>query len=370
MNQMAPQRVAITDRWITRPADETYPCLDTLFQATYQMADNSFASVHDVRKIQVITDPALTRPESMTALGLALPGGNVTMATNWSFGQMCSLISCPAGHYRTLPAPIASYGLQYKLNTYQGELVKAYTDLRDNTLRALTSPTYGRVEDYKLVDAVRQIAGNGIGDTEWVAAHMLKGLHPAAFYASDRDMFCFLVDREHPIEFRNPATGRLERLYRGFFVWNSEVGSRSLGITTFLFRDYCDNRLIYSSSGVEQVIIRHTKGAPERFLEAAGPALRTYANSESRQLVSGIQAAMTKTLARSDEEAIALLNERTDFSKAAAKAAIEQHAIEEGHPVRSAWDMAQAITAFARAVPHQDDRVGVERQAIKFLTAA
>jgi hypothetical protein len=368
MNVMAQNRALINDRWINRPADETFSSLNALHHHTRELADNSFATVHDVKGIEVITDQTLSSAASLTALGLKMPStGEVVQTTHWSFGQMCSLIGCPAGHYRDLPAPIGAHGIQYKLNTYQGELVKAYTDERTGSLRALTSPTYGRVEDFKLVHAVQQIAGNGIGDTSWQAAQLLKGMHPAAFYASDRDLYIFLVDVEHPIEMRNPTNGRSETLYRGVIIWNSEVGSRSLGIKTFLFRSYCDNRLIFGTDQLESIIIRHTKGAPEKFLEVAGPALLTYANAGTDSLVRGIQSAMTTTLAGNDDEAIKYLNDNTAFSLSAARSAIKQHAVEEGHPARSAWDLAQAVTAYARSIPHQDDRITMERQATKLL---
>lgn len=367
MNMMTNGRASIPDRWITRPRDETYRSLDALYEATRQMADNSNATVHDVRQIEVVTDSSLSRPESLTALALRLPDGSLTQATHWSFGQMCSLIGAPSGFMRDLPAPVAAVPLQYKLTSYNGELVKTYVDQRDSTLRALTSPTYGRVNDHKLVDAIRQIAGNGVGDTNWIAAQMANGKEPG-FYASDRDMFVFLVDRERPIELRQHSNNRLVRLFRGFFAWNSEVGSRSLGIKTFLYCQHCDNRLIAGVDQVEQIVIRHTKGAPERFLQAAKPALLEYATGSTTGIVDAIQRAMNTRVASDHDEAVDFLNSKTSFSRSAAKAALEQHMVEEGIPARSAWEMAQAITAFARSIPHQDDRIDIEKQATKLLS--
>ena len=46
-----------------------------------------------------------------------------------------------------------------------------------------------------------------------------------------------------------------------------------------------------------------------------------------------------------------------------ARAANARHIEEEGRPVETVWDAAQAITAIARDVPHQDDRILVERKA-------
>ena len=52
-----------------------------------------------------------------------------------------------------------------------------------------------------------------------------------------------------------------------------------------------------------------------------------------------------------------------------AKAAAARHLVEEGRPVETVWDAAQAITAIARDVPHQDARIEVERKAGALLDA-
>jgi hypothetical protein len=46
-----------------------------------------------------------------------------------------------------------------------------------------------------------------------------------------------------------------------------------------------------------------------------------------------------------------------------AKAAAARHIEEEGRPVETVWDAAQAITAIARDIPHQDARIEIERKA-------
>lgn len=39
----------------------------------------------------------------------------------------------------------------------------------------------------------------------------------------------------------------------------------------------------------------------------------------------------------------------------------------EGRPARSIWDIAQGLTAVARKVDHQDERVALERAAGRLL---
>jgi hypothetical protein len=49
---------------------------------------------------------------------------------------------------------------------------------------------------------------------------------------------------------------------RGFYCWNSEVGSKTLGIASFYLRAVCMNRNLWGVENFEQITIRHSKFAP------------------------------------------------------------------------------------------------------------
>ena len=53
------------------------------------------------------------------------------------------------------------------------------------------------------------------------------------------DVFLFLVDDAHPIEAGRLADGSPDLYFRGFYCWNSEVGSKTLGIASFYLRAVC-----------------------------------------------------------------------------------------------------------------------------------
>src|SRR5258705_9958069 len=90
-----------------------------------------------------------------------------------------------------------------------------------------------------------RIAGNGTGDTRWKVPGVLDWntmthnpfvditKDTTTLYASDRDVFLFLVDDTHPIEAGRLADGSPDWYFRGFYCWNSEVGSKTLGIASF-----------------------------------------------------------------------------------------------------------------------------------------
>src|SRR3546814_19057071 len=78
-------------------------------------------------------------------------------------------------------------------------------------------------------------------------------------YASDRDVFLFLVDDAHPIEAACLPNGDLDIYFRGFYAWNSEVGSKTLGIASFYLRAVCLNRNIWGAEGFAEISIMHSK---------------------------------------------------------------------------------------------------------------
>ena len=127
------------------------------------------------------------------------------------------------------------------------------------SLRSLTSPNYGRIWDIQVVEAVERVNHDGMWKVPAASYSASNPKRATTLYASDRDVFIFLVDPDHAIEIGDDV------LFRGFYTWNSEVGSQVFGLSTFLYRYVCDNRMIWGASNVQEVRIRHTRGAPERF---------------------------------------------------------------------------------------------------------
>lgn len=367
MNDMTPTSTIIKkipDQWINRPADETFSSLDALFDECQDLANYSVANAANVNEIRVLTD----EDGPIEYLGLEVNGEALSLS-HWTYSQLCSLIGCPSGFMRTLPPVIQQYPLQHKLLNYRGELVKTYVSRRDPempVLRAVTSPTYGRIEDYKVVDSLRQIVGDGVTG-HWKGAHVLNGGQPQ-FYASDRDMFVFLVDDQRPIIIGKDRYGNDDLLFRGVMAWNSEVGSRSFGVAGFCFRKHCDNRLIFGGVDFEQLIMRHSRNAPERFVEFAKPVLDQYIGGSARTIQEAVTTAKNRVIANKEEEQFDAYA-RLGFSKSVAQQCMELCRQEEGTEVRSAWDLAQSVTAYARQIPHQAERVDMEKKTRKLLAA-
>jgi hypothetical protein len=56
-------------------------------------------------------------------------------------------------------------------------------------------------------------------------------------YCGEQDMFCFLIDPHGWTEIGG------ETFAPGFFLWNSEVGRRSLGVETSWYQAVCQNHI-------------------------------------------------------------------------------------------------------------------------------
>jgi hypothetical protein len=365
----------VSSEWFSRPADERYLSLSELFDSVRGRADRSRTRTTESAAIRV--DASREDAEKLT---LIVPGADVPLVpSHWSFGQLASLVGAPATYLRDLPAPLAGINLQYGLTSHRAELVKTLeVDDGRVELRAVTGPDYGRIFDHELVAAVQRIAGNGIRDTRWKVPGVLDwstGIYSprvdvtrdtTTLYASDRDVFLFLVDDLNPIEAGRLPDGSPDLYFRGFYCWNSEVGAKTLGIASFYLRAVCQNRNLWGVEDFEEITIRHSKYAASRFAHEAAPALTRFADSSPMPFVNGIRAARDRIVARTDDERTEFLRKR-GFGKSETAKIIDTVLAEEGRKPESIFDFVQGITAVARDKPHQDARLDLEAKAKKLL---
>ncbi|WP_298325462.1 DUF932 domain-containing protein [Asticcacaulis sp.] len=367
----------VSGQWFSRPDDQRFLSLDDLFAHTRQRRDTAHVRTVASDAVRVIAER-----DDLESLRLVCPGRDTpTAPTHWSFGQLCGLVGAPSGYLRQLPAPLAAINLQHGLLNHRAELIKT---LETNTggleLRAVTGPDYGRIWDYELVQAVQKIAGNGLGDTRWKVPGVLDWgtmthnpfvdvtKDTTTLYASDRDVFLFLVDDTHPIEAGRLPNGEPDLYFRGFYAWNSEVGSKTLGIASFYLRAVCQNRNLWGVENFQEITIRHSKNAASRFAWEAAPALTKFANSSPTAFIEGIKAARETVVARTDEDREDFLKKR-GFSKPETAKIIETVLNEEGKKPESVFDFVQGLTALARSKPHQDARLDLETKARKLMAA-
>lgn len=351
---------ACSDQWMNRPDDERFTSLPEMHQHFTALRDKSRGAAVASRKLNFSPDPNNPRH------GLYVEGESGTAATltHWSFGQMAGLAGAPAGYLRKLPAPMAAdclnYGLQIERDVEDVGVLLTQGDDQHVELRAATGPNYGRVWNSDITgELIRRFGDGHTGDFRVpgeFGKEVAIGKHNTTLYGSDRDMFVFLADEKNRVEIKNRRDGQSGSLARGFFVWNSEVGSKSIGVAFFLFDFVCMNRIVWGVREYTERRLRHTISAPERWADDITPIIESYAESSAQPIQDTIAAAQAKKLDKVDD----FLAKR--FGARMVSKMHETHEREEGRPVETIWDATTAVTAIAREMPNQDARVELERK--------
>lgn len=370
--------------WASRPADQRFTSLIDMNQHFRQLRENSKALVVSSRRLEAAPDSE-GRDAGLVVMGELDGKGFESNPTHWSFGQLAQLAGAPAGYLRQLPAAIAAdcvnYGLKHtrdiedvgvlltRMPTPVEELAAdGSVPAMTTRMRAATGPRYGRIWNYDLTAELVTRFGDGVSGEWKVPGEFGKDVAitkaNTTLFGSDRDMFVFLCDEKNRIEVPNRRNGQAGSLARGFFVWNSEVGSATLGIGFFLFDYVCCNRIVWGMEGYKEVTIRHTASAPDKWLADVTPTLVEYSKSSAVTVEQAIANAQAKKLDDVDQ----FLTKR--FGARQATALKLRHEAEEGRPIESIWDVTVASTALARDIEHQDRRVEVERAAGDLLREA
>lgn len=361
-----PNLMQVNQQWRTRPDDERFLSLADLKESVTTRRRESWTTPGSPKDYVVSAQEG----EIVTQLYDRTTAQNrVLKPTHHSFTQLAQYAQAPAAYLRSIPTELAAINLQWGLehNPIRENILALAQSNGDHKLRALTSTTYGRIWDSQVVDAVEHVNHDG----RWVvpaASYAANNPKKATtLYASDHDIFVFLCDPKTAIEV-NGST-----LYKGFFTWNSEVGAATFGLTTFLYNHICDNRIIWGATNIQELRIRHTGGAPERFAYEGARYLKRYAEESSLNVTHQIQRAQQFELpagARAEKsdktEGWGKWLQARGFTSALAKSTVAAAQSEEGQ-ARSLWDIVQGVTAHARSIQHTDERVKVESLAGKLM---
>lgn len=359
-------------QWANRPDDERFTSLTDMLAFAREQRANSRSLAVSSKRIEA--RPVEDDSGRMTGLAIVGPGEGPALPTHWSFGQVAARAKAPAGYLRTLPSDVAADCINYGLAARGYEDVGALLRLTGGAvpeLGAMTGPNYGRVWNADIIEALVHRFGDGVtGDftVPGVNGRPLDEITKAntMLFASDRDMFVFLADETNKLSIPNRRNGQPGSLSRGFFVWNSEVGSTTLGVKTFLYDHVCGNRWVMGAQGVQEIRIRHTASAPDKFVDEVAPALLAYRESSAEGIEETLRAAQAKRIG-DEEEVQNFLQRKHRFTKTQAKAICLAHLNEEGRPIESLWDAGTGITAYAKGIKHQDERIQIESAAGRVL---
>lgn len=341
-----------SNQWASRPSDQRFETLAALRESVNGRRIRSRSIDVDLPRIEVSSENGELAVNSAIA---------PSSPSHWAFSQFAGMLGAPANYLRTLPQPLLVDCLNAGIKAAPRAAVKFMTIANDdglNTLQAVTSPTYGRIWDADCVDAVGRIVERTGGKFYNPLAYDRQTMapKPSGLYASDRDVFMFMIDGGSRLE-----VGPRAKLNRGFFVRNSEVGAATFGLTTFLFNEVCGNHIVWGASDVRELTIRHTQNGPYRFDSEAAPALLAYAESSVSTEETVIKRAMSHALPKEQADLEKLVGGKK-ITRGELKEGIASAKREEGQCV-TLWDLVQGLTAYARGFDYVDARVDLERRA-------
>ena len=322
--------------------------------------------------------------------------GKVARLTHYAFGQLAASVGAPAGYLRDLPADTAAVCLNVGLAKTENRADRKLLFHQNGslTLRACLSDSYERVWDSDVCEYLARLTDAGWrapagrappgyrGETRAATAgDILPGqinisegatIAPSGLYASDHDMFAFLVAPDRVI-----TDGTGGALMRGVFVKNSEVGDASLSFTFFLMQAVCGNHIVWNARGVHDVRIRHVGSNPmRRALREFEGELRRYRDGAAED-EAGIVAARKLVLGSKKSEVLDALVKyakthsiplsRTTLATGYDTAA--DHESWYGNP-NTLWANVAGLTHASQQTGFADDRETVDRAAGRLMQIA
>ena len=362
-------------QWWKRPADQRFNSLDAIHAAVThhrEIATEAASVPFDSLRIEV-QQKAINEPAEPVLVGRA---GVPARFTHWSFGQLALKVGAPASYLRELPPHLAAENLNYGLMNTNRIHAETNDDDKtakllfakngDVTVRAITSDKYERIWNSDITSRLLRLTKQ---QPEWQPA-------PAAFdgsrglYASDQDIFCFLVDNDRRIFETDQGGG----LGRGFFVENSEVGSASFKLMTFWYNYICGNHMVWGAKNVQEIRIRHRGNANERAFDEMTLELRKYADASAGDDVEKVSAMRKfRIAAKKDDVLDKVFGLRVNgLSRAVIADSFERAKAHDdwyGDP-RTVWGLTSGMTEIARDMPNASDRVVLERAAGKVMQMA
>lgn len=366
-----------------RAPDECFATFDELWQNCQEAKARSVERWHPPDDIQL----------DVGAGGLGLTLGEVgTFGLNeWSFSQLCSLAGVSKDTVNKLSSPTASEVFKETLPAGTRPLQVMTTESNaDSLVRSIHGVSYTRLFDVDLLSMVREFATDfqppqqagvspgvkpksdspPIGDVipaannqpPWEEPEQSGPRSGTGLYRGEQDMFVFLID---PLGWTEIGG---EAFAPGFFLWNSEVGRRSVGVQTFWFQAVCQNHIVWDAVEVVEFSRKHTANVHESFSEIRRIIERLVAKRDERRdrFADLIAKAMTTPLGESSAEVLKLLSGR-GIARSVAKEALK---IAQQDGRFTLFSVVDALTRLNGRVKHAGERTDADVKASSLLAMA
>jgi hypothetical protein len=347
-------------QWSTRPADERFQTLEEMHAATLAYAQNA--------KVKEVPWSDLRVEAVGNDLNLIGRAGVPAQLTNYAFGQLSARVGAPAGYLRDLPATLAAQNLNHGLKEKGSDSAQLLFHQNGGLLlRAATSEKYSRIWNYEVIERLMEVsARNDLMPARATIRQDAFGRpEDRALFASDHDMFAFLMSRERGVI---DPVGR--EMYRGVIAINSEVGAVALKIMAFYFRDVCGNFIIWGAEQIAEISLRHV-GDIRKGWQNAQVSVRRYLDGAASLETAKFQE-MSRVIAGSKDEVLdkvfgLRINE---LSRKSISEAYDAVIVSEDGAPNTVWGLAQGITRISQREAFADERHKLDKGAGKLLAAA
>lgn len=350
-----------------RGPDECFPTMNALWEYAYQQKQLSRDHWYPPQNLRLQADGH--------GVSLAFGDEQPFRLNDWSFAQLCRLAGVSRDTINRLTPETAVLALSETLPT-SDKPVQLLT--KGEKVRSVHGVAYTRLWDVELLALLKEFAtdflppqqaGQAPGSTEAKEADIPFEPDPqptrpqgTGLYGGEQDMFVFLIDPVGWAEIDGEAFAP------GFFLWNSEVGRRTVGVQTFWFQAVCQNHIVWDAVEVVEFTRKHTANVHESLSEIRRIIGNLVEKRDQRRdgFAKLIRRAMTATLGHDADAVLETLQQR-GITRTLAKQALEQA---QRRGALTIFAVVDALTQLSRALPHAGERVELDQKAGRLLALA
>jgi hypothetical protein len=297
--------------------------------------------------------PSEIRPvlfDQMPSLELGQEGNH--QLNSWSFAQVCEIAKVSSG---TVNKVNPSTAVNILLDTLPGGTKPLQFLTQGDQLRSIHGTSYTRLFNADLLGLVNEFAVDFQPPQQAMTG-------ASGLYCGEQDMFVFLIDPMGWTEIDGEAFAP------GFFMWNSEVGKRTVGIQTFWFQAICQNHIVWDAIEATELSRRHTAKVHDSldFIRQHIEQLASKRDERRDGFVKAIENAMKSKLGSDEDEVLKVLLKNGLPRNVAADAM--KIAREKGK--FTIFSIVDALTRMAGKLPNAGDRTELDMKAARFLDLA
>lgn len=328
-----------------------------LFRRTPDECFDSFDSLyHRCRMDRELSEDRWVRPQELVLshdLTIGIADNPDFQLNDWSFSQLCRMAGVNKDTINRLSHKTASKALEETLPSSDKPLQILTTG---DQIRSVHGVAYTRLWNVELLDLVREFA------SDFTPPQKAMDNTSTGLYCGEQDMFAFMIDPLGWAEIDGEAFAP------GFFIWNSEVERRTLGIQTFWFQKVCQNHLVWDAVEVVEFTRKHTANVREGLTEIRRIIEGLVAKRDARRdgFVEVMRKAMTAKLGADADEVVKRLGQE-GIPRHLIKDAMEIAQQQGGFTI---FALVDALTRLSQRVTLAGDRMELDAKIGQLLSLA